>query len=145
MFENFYLNVKLLSKNAKLPTRAIIGDAGLDLYTPMDFVIGPFGDFLVSLDIRVEMPKGYAMIIKEKSGIAAKKKLSIGACVIDAFYRGNCHVHLFNHSNNIVTFKQGDKIAQGIIVSIWDGQPTQVDFIDINTERKENGFGSTEK
>lgn len=143
MFKDFFLHIQLLSENAKMPTRATIGDAGLDLYTPKDIIIAPFGDSLIPLDIRIEMPLGFAMIIKEKSGIATKKKLSIGAGLIDAYYRGNCHVHLFNHSNEEVYFNKGDKLAQAIIIPIWDGIPKQVNFIDINTERSNNGFGST--
>jgi len=143
MFTNFYLNIQLVSDYAKLPTRASIGDAGLDFYTPIDIKIDPFKDVLIPLDIKIEMPQGFALIIKEKSGIATKKKLSIGACVIDAFYRGVCHVHLFNHSDQEVIFNTGDKIAQGIIVPIWDGQPKQVDEISIDTSRGIGGFGST--
>lgn len=144
MFKNFYLKVQLLSEDAKIPTRATEGDAGLDFYTPIDFEILPESDYLIPLDIRIEFPKGFALIIKEKSGIATKKKLDIGACVIDSQYRGNCHVHLFNNNTvNSVKFNKGDKIAQGIVVAIWDGQPIQVNSIQINTERKDNGFGST--
>lgn len=144
MFKDFYLNIQLLSENAKMPTRAKEGDAGLDLYTPVAFEIFPRSDKLIPLDFRIEMPIGFVMIIKEKSGIATKKKLDIGAGVIDALYRGNCHVHLFNNSNESVFFNKNDKIAQAIIVPIWDGNPKQVDFININTERSNNGFGSTD-
>lgn len=144
MFENFYLRVQLLSKDAKIPTRAHSSDAGLDLYTPIDFEILPESDYLVPLDIRISFPDGYAMIVKEKSGIATKKKIDIGACLIDNSYRGICHVHLFNNNTiNSVKFNKGDKIAQAIIVPIWDGQPIQVDDISIETERSEGGFGST--
>jgi dUTP pyrophosphatase len=143
MFEDFYLKVQLLSENAKVPTRATKGDAGLDLYTPIDIQINPNSDVLIPLDIRLEFPEGYAFIVKEKSGIATKKKLDIGANLVDANYRGSVHVHLFNNSNEIVSFKKGDKIAQGIIVPIWDGQPIQVREISIETERSVGGFGST--
>jgi dUTP pyrophosphatase len=145
IFDNFYFNVELLSENAKMPTRANEGDAGLDFYTPINIVINPISDCLIPLDIKVEFPKGFVLVIKEKSGIATKKKLSIGAAVIDCFYRGNCHIHLFNHSNDYVSFAKGDKIAQGIVIPIWDGQPNQVDFISIDTERSIGGFGSSGK
>lgn len=144
MFEDFYLNVELCSETAKIPTRANKGDSGLDLYTPEAFEILPNSDKLICLDIRVEFPMGYSMIIKEKSGIATKKKLDIGACVIDAQYRGLVHVHLFNNDPmGLVSFKAGEKIAQAIIVPVWDGTPMEVDKIHRLTDRGENGFGST--
>ena len=143
MFNNFYLNVELTSENAKCPTRACPSDAGLDLYTPKTIVVPAGGDLLVPLDIRVEFPEGYAMIVKEKSGIATKKKLDVGACVIDAGYRGICHVHLFNNSKYDVTFLSGEKIAQAVIIRCWTGDPAVVDTVDLNTVRGEGGFGHT--
>ena len=144
MFKDFKLEVELLSEDAKMPTRAHSSDAGLDLYTPIDFEIAPQSDKLVPLDIRVRFPKGYGMNIKEKSGIATKKKLDIGACLIDSSYRGNCHVHLFNNSTiTSAKFNKGDKVAQAIIVPVWDGQPVQVEKIEIETARGTGGFGST--
>jgi len=149
MFKDFYLAIELLSEDAKMPTRAKSGDAGIDLYSPGHYNILPGGDILIPLDIRVEFPEGYAMIIKEKSGIATKLKLSIGACVIDSGYRGNCHVHLFNHETNlsspIIHIEKHQKIAQAIIVPVWCGMPVQVDWINTNTDRGDGGFGSTGK
>lgn len=145
MFEDFYLNVELLNEDAKIPTRANDTDAGLDFYTPLDIIIRPQNDKLIPLDIKVEFPNGYALIVKEKSGIATKKKCSIGACVIDSEYRGNCMIHLFNFGYETVSFKKGDKIAQGIIVPIWTGQPKLVKKISVDTDRGEGGFGSTGK
>lgn len=145
MFEDFYLNVELLNEDAKIPTRANDTDAGLDFYTPLDIIIRPQNDKLIPLDIKVEFPNGYALIVKEKSGIATKKKCSIGACVIDSEYRGNCMIHLFNFGHERVFFKKGDKIAQGIIVPVWTGQPKLVEKIFIDTDRGEGGFGSTGK
>lgn len=148
-FAQFYLNIQLLSEDAKMPTRATDGDAGLDLYSPIEYKVKPGQDILIPLDIRVEFPKGYALIVKEKSGVATKLKLSVGACVIDSGYRGNCHVHLFNHRRgafqNNVTWKieKHQKIAQMIVVPVWTGQPIEVKEISIDTERGEGGFGST--
>lgn len=143
MFKDFYLNVELTSENAKMPTRAHDEDAGMDVYTPIDFIIPANGDFCVPLDIKVEFPIGYAMLVEEKSGVATKKKLSIGAKVIDSNYRGICHVHLFNHSNVDVSFSKGDKIAQVVIYPIWSGTPTPVNKVNSETTRGTGGFGSS--
>lgn len=52
------LKVKLLSDNAKLPTRGTPGSSGLDVYTPIDFVIPAWGDAIIPLDIAVDIPYG---------------------------------------------------------------------------------------
>lgn len=143
MFKDFFLNIQLLSDNAKMPTRAHDGDAGLDLYTPEKIIIFPHSDKLIPLDIRVEFPKGFAMIIQEKSGVATKKKIDIGACVVDADFRGNVQVHLINNSDEKVYLEKKSKIAQALVYPVWDGQPLQVDYINTDTDRAESGFGST--
>ena len=143
VFKGFNLKVELVDLQAKMPTRAIDSDAGLDLYTPDEVFIEPGKDCLIPLGIKVEFPSGYAMIVKEKSGLATKKKLDVGACVIDAGYRGICHVHLFNNSDEVVYFKAGEKVAQAIIVPVWDGQPELVKKVNENTERGAGGFGHT--
>lgn len=140
---NFNLNVQLLSKDARIPTRGTKESAGIDFYTPIDVSIEPRKDILISLDLCVEIPKGYTLIMKEKSGIAAKKKLDIGGSVIDSDYRGSIHCHLFNNSDDTVFFKKGDKVCQGIIIPVWLGEVDVVSFINKNTERKDGGFGST--
>lgn len=145
MWEYFYLNIELVDENAKIPTRAQPGDAGCDVYSPIDFIIPAQKDYLLPLGWRCEMPRGYAMIMKEKSGVATKKKLSLGACVVDADYRGIVHAHLFNHSNEDVSFSKGDKVAQFVIFPIWDGQPEQVESVNLQTDRGTGGFGSTGK
>ena len=66
MFENFYMNIELLSENAKMPTRATGGDAGLDVYTPEEFIISPQEDILIDLKLRMEFPMGYAVQVNEK-------------------------------------------------------------------------------
>jgi dUTP pyrophosphatase len=140
---NFDLNIELLSDNAKEPIRGTEESAGIDFFTPIDVKIEPRKDILIPLDISVEIPKGFAMIMKEKSGIATKKKLDILACVIDSDYRGNVHSHLYNNSDEVVSFEKGDKICQGIIVPVWLGKVNVVDSINRNTERGAGGFGST--
>ena len=64
-------------------------------------------------------------------------------CVIDAGYRGICHVHLFNNGSYDQSFKAGEKVAQAIIVPVWDGQPELVEKVNENTERGAGGFGHT--
>lgn len=141
----FYCNVELIHPGAKLPTRGTEQSAGIDFYTPINFSIGPNEDALIPLGIKLEFAIGWALILKEKSGIATKKKLDLGACVIDSDYRGEPHVHFFNNSDEFVSFKKGDKVCQGLFVPVALRNPVQVNKVEINTERGEGGFGSTGK
>lgn len=142
--EEFYFNVELMDRNAKVPTRAHDTDAGLDFYTPKSFTIVPRADVCIGLKIRTEFPKGYALIFVEKSGIATKKKIDIGAKCIDSGYSGEVHAHLINNSDKKVVFNRGDKVVQGLIIPVWNGQPEVVEEIDMKTDRSESGFGSTD-
>lgn len=145
MFEGFELKVELTSPEAKCPVRSLPGDAGMDLFTPKTVTVPAGGSLLIPLDIRVEFPDGYVMIVKEKSGVATKKLLSVGAAVVDAKYRGIVHVHLFNHGKYDASFMAGEKVAQALIVPIWDGDPIVVDKVNMDTVRGEGAFGSTGK
>lgn len=142
MFENFYLNIKL-EEDGIMPTRAHDTDAGCDVYSPHHYVIQSFGDVLIPLNWRCEFPNGYAMILQEKSGIATKYKLDLGAKLVDSAYRGIVHCHLFNNSDKAIEICSRQKIAQFIITPVWTGQPTKVKELNLNTDRGEGGFGST--
>lgn len=137
------LKVKLLSENAKMPTRGTPGSSGLDVYTPVDIIIQPRQDVLIPLDLAFEIPFGWDLSVYNKSGIATKKKLDKGAELIDSDYRGNCHIHFFNNSDEAVKFNKGDKISQLVMREVWMGELEQVDELDDNTERGAGGFGST--
>ena len=126
-----------------LPKRAHEGDAGIDFFSPMDFAVSPRSDFLLPLNIRTAFPSGWVLWMAEKSGVATKKKLDMGACIVDSGYRGIVHAHVFNNSDFEQSFKRGDKVVQGVLVKCCtSGQPIQVDDLD-DTNRGNNGFGST--
>ena len=81
--------------------------------------------------------------IGPQSGIATKKKLTVGAKVVDSDYRNIPHAHLINNSDETVTFTAGDKVVQGIITPVWLGDALKVESVNENTERGLGGFGST--
>ena len=137
------------TRDVKDPVRGHRTDAGIDFFVPNDYfeiTLRPNEDVLIDSGIKVIIPEGYALIFKEKSGVAVKKKLTIGAAVVDSDYRGVVHFHLFNNGNDIVTISPGDKIIQGLIVPIMLCEPVEIDeyeYILHDTERGEGGFGST--
>ena len=138
------------TRDVKDPIRGHATDAGIDFFVPNNFgavTLEPGQDILIDAGIRVVVPKGYALIFKEKSGIATKRKLTIGASVVDSDYRGNVHLHLFNNGTEIQSIEAGDKITQGLVVPISLCQTEEVSgevYEEYcNTERGDGGFGST--
>lgn len=138
-----WMKVKRLHDNAKIPTRAHDTDAGLDVYCVENEVIREHGDKLIKTGISIAIPDGWVAVVKEKSGIATKNKVTVGACVIDSGYRGELMIHLFNNGDIPATFVMGNKIAQLVVVPCWTGQPEEVEDLD-NTPRGDGGFGSTD-
>ena len=134
----------------KSPVRGHRTDAGIDFFVPDNFeevTLNPGEDVLIDAGIKVVIPEGYALIFKEKSGVATKRKLTIGASVVDSDYRGNVHIHLFNNGTEPQTISAGDKITQGILLPIALCYTEEVSSEEYdrycNTERGEGGFGST--
>lgn len=133
----------------KSPTRAHRTDAGIDFFVPDNFgevVLKPGEDVLIDAGIKVVVPEGYALIFKEKSGVAAKRKLTAGASVVDSDYRGVVHFHLFNNGLEDQTISAGEKIIQGIIVPVSLCDTVEIDeseYSKLETARGEGGFGST--
>ncbi len=134
--------VELVHKNATLPQRAHQSDAGMDVFTPIDFSIPMGMSAKVSLGWKCEIPDGWVLLVFNKSGHAVNRGLDKGAEVIDSGYRGEVHIHLFNHSDRPAFFEAGDKIAQLLLMPVWVGQP-KVGKIDLDTDRGDGGFGST--
>lgn len=140
-------------RNVKSPTRGTELSAGIDFFIPEDWndykphVIGPGEDILIPSGIKAKVPKDHALIAFNKSGIATKQKLIVGACLVDEDYQGEIHIHLINTSRTTgVTIGPGMKIAQFVLVPVSYAAPEEVDLDDLYTEataRGECGFGST--
>ncbi|CCG22724.1 Dut1 dUTP pyrophosphatase [Candida orthopsilosis Co 90-125] len=140
------LKVYLRSSNAKLPTKGSVLAAGYDLYSSEDSQIPAHGQGLVSTDISIIVPIGTYGRVAPRSGLAVKHGISTGAGVIDADYRGEVKVVLFNHSDKHFEIKKGDRIAQLVLERIVNADLEEIDLEGLsNTERGEGGFGSTGK
>ena len=137
------------TRDVKSPVRAHETDAGIDFFIPNDFekvVLKPGDDVLIPSGIKILVPRNFALIFKEKSGVATKKKLTIGACVVDSDYRGEVHLHLFNNGNVDQELNPGDKITQGLLIPIALDTPEEIsneEYDKNETERASGGFGST--
>jgi dUTP pyrophosphatase len=105
----------------------------------------PHGASILPTGLKVEVPEGYMMEIKNKSGIASKRGLLVGACVVDRGYTGEIFVNLHNPSDRTQTIHAGDKIAQAVFVKITtDIELVEAENIyDEETSRAEGALGST--
>ena len=138
-------------RNLKTPTRGTTGSAGIDFFVPDDYpdslcTIPPGDRFFIPSGIKANVPEGYALIAMNKSGVALKKGLMVGACVVDSDYQGEIHLHLVNTSDKDVTIEPGEKLTQFLLVPV-DHSPVEVvfanDLFEDETERGAGGFGST--
>ena len=150
------LKVYRIREDAKLPLRAHKTDAGMDLfYCPNGeketlvreegYGIPPRESKLIPTGIKVEVPYGYMLEVKNKSGIAFKRQLLVGACVVDPGYDGEVYVNLHNIGHSTQYLQPGDKVAQAVLVSIshCGVQEVSTDTLNQDTTRGEGGFGST--
>lgn len=154
--ETYEIKVEVL-EGGKLPTKAHTSDAGWDLYASEDITIYPGQVMKHPLNIRLQLPKNTWAEITSKSGLGAKG-LMVYAGVIDQAYRGIPHVVFTNlwiidqideqgfplMRTQPIVIKKGEKLAQLIMHSYHEGfYMTQVDKVDVNTDRGSEGFGSS--
>ena len=137
------LRVKRLSENAVLPVRGSGLAAGYDLASAEDIVVPARGKAIAKTDLAMAIPLGHYGRIAPRSGFSWKKHTDIGAGVIDADYRGNVGVVIFNHSDEDISVSQGDRVAQLIIEQISTPVVEDVEGDLDDTQRGEGGFGST--
>ena len=135
------------TRNVKTPTRGTEASAGLDFYIPNDSKlpgIRPGESLNIPSGIHAKIPKGYALIAFNKSGIALKKGLQVGACVVDEDYQGEIHLHVMNVGFKPVSFKPGEKLVQFLLIPVnYASIEVVKELYSETTERGSGGFGST--
>ena len=109
------LQIKRLTLDATLPTRASPGSVGYDLYSLHDTVIQPGSRDIVSTGICATIPLGCYGRIAPRSGLTVRYGIHVGAGVIDPDYTGELKVCLFNLGSVPFEIKSGERIAQLIL------------------------------
>lgn len=136
--------VRKINENAKKPSYAHYGDAGVDLYAARDTVVPPHGRALVPTGLKIAIPNGYEGQVRPKSGLALKHGITVlnTPGTVDAPYRGEVGVILFNSSDNEYVARSGEKIAQMVFCKVENAEFELVEDLP-ETDRGEGGFGST--
>lgn len=138
------VRVKKLRENAVLPSYGSDYAAGADLYACNAVTVEPGATEFVQTGLALEVPAGYAGLVYARSGLACKKGLApankVG--VIDADYRGEIMVALYNHSSQEVEIEPGERVAQLVITPYLTAVFEETEELS-DTVRGEGGFGST--
>lgn len=139
----------MIDDGAFMPERAHEDDAGYDLRTPVPFTIAPYtpykgaGKALINTGVHIALDKGTVGFLKSKSGLNVNSHI-VGEGVIDCGFTGSIKVKLYNFGNEEKHFDAGDKIIQLVVLPINTPVLEPVETLD-DTERGDNGFGSTGK
>ena len=140
--------VKKFDKNIKLPTYKTSGSSGMDLvaYIKNKITIDPGKTAIIPTGIAVAIPKNYEIQIRPRSGLAAKKGISVlnTPGTVDSDYRGEIIIILINLSKKSFVVKSGDRVAQMILCPVAKGKLQEVKNLP-KTVRGKGGFGSTGK
>lgn len=144
------VRVYRLRDSAKLPLRAHATDAGMDLYfAPEDnepVVLQPNQSAVLGTGLKISVPEGQMLQIMNKSGVASKRQLVTGACVVDHGYNGEIFVNLQNIGTAEQVIQPGIKLAQGVFIPVNVPILVEIDedmVYSRRTSRGEGGFGST--
>jgi len=134
----------VLADGATLPTYQTTGSAGMDLCCSEDFELQPMERKLVPTGIRIALPDGYEAQVRPRSGLAIKHGVSMVNTpgTIDSDYRGEVRLILINFGQDVVKFKQGERIGQMVICPVVKAELKVVNELD-ETLRGQGGFGST--
>tara|TARA_B100000989_G_scaffold120581_1_gene88933 strand:+ start:1628 stop:2065 length:438 start_codon:yes stop_codon:yes gene_type:complete len=140
--------IKKLDHSVKLPEYKTSGASGMDLIAFLNDPINikPKKSSLIPTGLSVAFSKNYEIQIRPRSGLAAKKNISVlnTPGTIDSDYRGEIKVIIYNHGDVDFTVNNGDRIAQMILSPVIKMKLEEVDKLP-ETVRGEGGFGSTGK
>ena len=133
------------SDKCKVPYKATPDAAVYDLYAAENKEILLNSKAIVSLDLRIAIPKGFFSKIFSRSGLFLNNKITAEAGVIDSGYPRIVHVLLLNHSDEVFSAKIGQRIAQDVFLEKFDVKFEMAQSPDLlpKSVRNEGGFGST--
>jgi len=141
--------------DALSPTRANPSDAGLDVFyspeNPTTVALHPGDSKILGTGLKFGVPHGYMLEVKNRSSVAAKKSLIVGACVIDSGYDGEVFINLHNVGGSVQCVSHGDKIAQLVLTPVVHFRPVITEESELYTHpmtisnRGDGALGSTDE
>jgi len=141
------INIKFrkLTQTAHIPQKMTEHSSGFDLYADVDeLIVQPKDVALISTGISLEIPQGYEAQVRPRSGLAAKYKIGVlnSPGTIDADYRGEVKVILFNFGNESFVVTRNMRIAQMVFAKVEHAELEESTSLE-ETERNDGGFGHT--
>ena len=132
-----------LHPDAQVPSYAHTGDAGADVYSVVEVTLQPSDRAAIPTGLAVDIPLGYEIQVRPKSGLALKHGLAVlnSPGTVDAGYRGEIQVIVINLGNEDYTFVKGQKIAQLVLKPVIQAQYIEGELG--TSDRGVGGFGST--
>ena len=129
-----------------LPAKAHADDAAFDLRSRADMIVPVNKSTLVPTGVFIELPVNYEAQVRPRSGLALKHNITLtnSPGTIDAGYRGEVGVIMFNHGPEEFAIKRGDRIAQMVIAELPEVELAVCSELS-ESSRGEGGFGSTGK
>lgn len=145
------IKVKRLSgefADIPLPVYSTLGSAGLDISAAVkDGIIIPKGKMsLIPTNLSVEIPEGYEIQVRPRSGLAVKHGITVlnSPGTIDSDYRGEVKIILINLGEEDYKISRGERIAQLVVSKVYQAKFTEVENLN-NSRRGEGGFGHSGK
>jgi len=136
-----------ITDDAVSPKYNYESDSGFDLHATEDILVEPLGRALVPTGLKFDIPVGYEMQVRPKSGLALKEGLTVlnTPGTVDQGYDGEVKVIIYNTNGKSYQINKGQKIAQAVLCPVLAGRMVSVTkVVELNTkERGDNGFGST--
>jgi dUTP pyrophosphatase len=138
--------IRCTTETGSLPVYRTAGSAGADLAARLEaaIVLAPGERRLVATGLRVEIPAGYELQIRPRSGLALEHGVTVlnSPGTVDADYRGEIKVVLINLGDRPFAVKPGDRIAQAVLAKVERAGFEAVDSLE-QSQRGAGGFGST--
>lgn len=138
------VKIKKLNPNAIIPKYQSKQAAGFDFHALKDSYIHPGDTVLVETGLSIQLPEGYELQVRPRSGMSAKTKVRVSNSpgTIDADFRGEIKIILDNIGDFPYTVKVGDRIAQGVLAQVPQAEFEEVTELE-ESERGNGGFGSS--
>ena len=142
------VQIKKLDPKAKIPEYKTEGASGVDIMALLEnkITLDPGESKIIPTSLSIAFPDDLEVQIRPRSGLAAKSNVSVlnTPGTIDSDYRGEIKIILINHSNEKFEVKNGDRIAQMVLMPVLKFKFEEVSKLD-DTIRGSGGFGSTGK